>query len=157
MRRHSTAVIGVCLFVLIVSATNAGTLRRASWARVVLTQDLPEDLKSPEGRTEWDFTALATEHPWVRVVSSLEEDPSALTVVDQGLGRERLQIETRRFERVCDLRPGDDGARRTARRPAGEFVDVCNDAACGRTDDEFAADQIVEWILRVAIIDRQDC
>jgi hypothetical protein len=95
MRRFSTASIVVCLFALVTTSLCAETLRRARWTRVVLTQDLPEDLTSPEGKTEWDLSTLATERAWVRALSTIDGDAGGLEIVDQGLGEERLQVGRR--------------------------------------------------------------
>jgi len=100
MRRYPSAVFVVCLFALITTSLNAETLRRARWARVVLTQDLPEDLTSPEGKTEWNLGTLATERAWQRTLSTVDGDPGALEVVEQGLTDERLQVDSRWFGSV---------------------------------------------------------
>jgi hypothetical protein len=95
MRRFTTALILFCLIALFANAATAETLRRASWAGVVLTQDLPEDLTNPEGRTEWDFRELATDRAWLRTLASGDLD--VMEIVDRGLNEDRLRLDSRSF------------------------------------------------------------
>jgi hypothetical protein len=84
------------------SGASGETLREAQWARVVPTQELPEQLTSPEGRTRWDLSSLELERSWTRTLESDPEGTSRVLLSD----REPLE------ESWYGDPSGGDGARR---------------------------------------------
>ncbi len=74
MRRMFVMVLGIALLGIGAGAAETDSvdtdesreLCRASWKRVVLRADLPDDLLSPEGRNRWDLRAVATHDEFER-------------------------------------------------------------------------------------------
>ena len=97
MRRQRTTVLVISVLGLLLGTAQAETLREAQWATVLLAQDLPEDLTSPEGRTRWDLTSVATGRPWVRTIRSLDDGTGGLEIVDRGLNEERSRLDLFRY------------------------------------------------------------
>ncbi len=95
--------LAVFLAVFTVAFDAVGESRReAQWARVALTQELPEELTSPEGRTRWDLSSIELEKHWTR---TLEPDPGRPSRI--------LLSDLEPFEESWyDDPSGGDGARR---------------------------------------------
>jgi hypothetical protein len=96
-------LLAVVLAIFMLGSDASGESRReAQWARVVLTQDLPEELTSPEGRTRWDISSIELERSWIRTLEPDPERPSLILLSD------REPLEESRYGDPS----GGDGARR---------------------------------------------